>query len=444
MSSRGPSKLRYAVVVATACAAGTACASDGALDPTFGMGGIVRTGRSGTILNAVAVRPDGRIVACGTWQAESTGSKIAVVQHLADGTPDREFGADGERVIIATPEPALCTGIALQADGRVLVSGRSIESIPPPGWNAVRIVARLTPSGALDPSFAGGTGIHVSHSGYANALTLQRDGKILVAGYGPVSSASLASDFQVMRLLPDGSIDTTFGDAGVAMPGFASGIWSNMATALAIDAEGRAVVAGSAAAQGSDGYRLAAVRFQTDGRVDTSFGTGGEALGPFGVKATGIAIQRDGALVLSGIPGGFYPQSMAMRLLDNGSIDAGFGDDGIVVVRWSDGTRDWATLGSAIAIQSDDRIVVAGATYLLKTFGLLGRLDGSGRPDPTFGVGGVEALDADHTAYPSSSFTAVTLAGGRIVAVGGVTDASGNYAGAIARFDIDLIFANGF
>ncbi|MBA8889295.1 putative delta-60 repeat protein [Dokdonella fugitiva] len=445
MSSRRPSKLRFVFIVALAYAAGDAHAVDGALDPTFGTGGVARVGLAGTALQAVAARPDGRIVACGTWDGESTGSKIVVFQLLADGTPDREFGADGMRLIIATSEPALCTGIALQPDGRVIVSGRSMETMSPPSWSAVRIVARLTPNGAFDPTFAGGTGIHTSHSGYANALALQRDGKILVAGYGATFITSLAADFQVMRLLPDGSMDTTFGYSGVAIAGLAVFFDRNIATAIAVDQEGRAVIAGTSTITGANHGRMAAVRFQPDGRLDTTFGTGGEMLGPPDSEGLSIAVQRNGALALSGSVRDFSDTiAMAMRVLDDGSIDTGFGDIGVTRLRWTEGTRQWSTVGAAVTIQQDDRIVVAGSAHLLERFGLLGRLDGSGRLDPTFGVSGMETIDADHIVDPPSSFTAVALSSGRIVAAGSAADGNGNYVGAIARFESDLIFADGF
>lgn len=445
MPSRRPSKLHGLFVVGLACAAAAAHGADGTLDPTFGTDGVARIGRAGTVLRAVAVRPDGRIVACGTWAGESTGSKIVVAQLLADGTPDREFGADGTRLIIAISAPAVCTGIVLQPDGRIVVSGRSLEGPPPPGWNAIRIVARLTPNGALDPTFASGTGIHVSHGGYSNALALQRDGKVLVAGYGGTFIPSIATDFQIMRLLPDGTMDVAFGNSGVAISGLAVAFDSNIAMAVAIDAEGRAVLAGTSRISGpGQSDRMAVVRFLADGQLDTSFGTNGRTMGPAESSGMGIAVQRDGALVLSGNAREFSDTiAMTMRVLDDGSIDSGFGDGGIALLRWTDGQRQWSTVGPAVAVQHDDRIVIAGSAHLVKTSGLLARLDATGRLDRTFAGGGVETIDADQVARPPA-FGAVALSSGRIVAAGSAADGNGNYVGAIARFESDLIFADGF
>jgi len=434
--------LRSTLAVLVGCACFAAHANDGAPDPTFGSGGMVQAGLEGTNFKAVVARPDGRVVACGSWQPNPVEyTQIVVAQFLADGTPDTGFGIGGQRLIAATSDREECTGIALQADGRVVVAGYATGGFPP-GSNLTRIVARLTTDGALDPAFAAGAGHETFAGGLTTALALQNDGKILLGGYGPDASSYV---FQVKRLLADGSPDTDFGSSSLASAGFAGGSTFDFGLAVAVDGSGRVIVAGTSDYYGD--YRMAVARFLGNGQPDANFGDGGKVRGPAGTRGLAMAMQRDGALVVVGTAD--PPPELdaaAMRVLDDGSIDDTFGDAGVARLRWIDGSDVWTTWGAAVAIQDDGRIVIAGFTENTNTLtlGFLGRLDTHGQPDSAFANNGVETIDFANMAQPMQALNGVTLSSGRVVAVGDTSEVNGNRTGALARFENDLIFANGF
>lgn len=443
MQPRRSTALRFVLAAAFAITGHAAQANDGAPDPGFGTDGVVQTGLDGANLREVIALPDGRLVACGSWQPSPVEfTQIIVAQFLADGSPDPAFGTDGKVLIDPTPYREECTGIAREPDGRLVIAGYEFGGTPV-GSEVARIAARLMPDGSLDTTFAAGAGVETFVGAYTTALALQHDGKILLGGHGRVASSPV---FQVQRLMPDGSPDETFGTASVASIPFAGTGTTDQMSAVAFDAAGRIVAAGTSDYYGDS--RMALVRLLADGSLDPEFGSGGKTQGPIGSKGRGMAIRHDGSLIVAGTAD--EPSELnaaAMRVLDDGLIDTGFGDgDGIARLRWNDGSDAWATWGAGVAIQDDDRIVMTGFTMSpdARTFGLLGRLDAQGQPDTGFGSNGAETIDLGNTAQPDQWLNGVTLSSGRAVVVGYTADVQGNRAGAIARFENDGIFANGF
>ena len=211
--------------------------TDGSLDSTFGNGGKV-TSSLGEIDSAssVVVQPDGKIVAGG---GGALTIDFALVRYNTDGTPDTTFGTDGT-VTTDLGGSDYAPAVALQPDGRIVAAGSAFFA--PATW--IFSLARYTSSGSLDPTFGAGGKVTSSFGGtheVANAVAVQPDGKI-VAG-GAVGSAPTSLDFGLARYNADGSLDGSFGVGGKTTTDF-SGSTDNI-QALVLQPDGNVTAVGT-------------------------------------------------------------------------------------------------------------------------------------------------------------------------------------------------------
>jgi len=209
---------------------------------------------------------------------------------------------------------------------------------------------------------------------WAYATALQRDGKIVAAG---VSNARGTYDFAVVRYLPNGSVDPSFGEDGVAITDF--GKSRDWAYALAVEPNGDIVVAGVSDRSGSRDFALA--RYAPDGALDRDFGNGGLVVTPVRPLTTdiihGLAIQPDGKIVAAGVtyddtvtlrPQGDF---MVARYMPDGALDPGFGVGGVTTTNFDHESYDEPY---AVVLQPDGRIVLGGSS---NTGGGFGRIMGA-------------------------------------------------------------------
>ena len=196
-----------------ALAAGPAIAAPGDLDPSFGGTGLVaqqlgdNTGE-GDFAFGVAAQPDGKTVVVGV--ASKTGLVAGgMVRYLVDGTPDPSFGSGGKVV-----DPAFVPqAVAIQPDGKIVAVGAALS-----GANSTYAFVRYLPNGSLDPSFGAGTGKAsvlvnpTDNQQRAQAIAIQPDGKIVAAGRTNDGAG-------IVRLNGDGTPDPTFdGDGSLDFP----------------------------------------------------------------------------------------------------------------------------------------------------------------------------------------------------------------------------------
>jgi uncharacterized delta-60 repeat protein len=365
-------------------------AAPGDLDRTFGGDGKVVTnltvGRDSTA--DVAIQANGRIVVVGRTIGRHHG-KFALARYRTDGHLDTRFGGDGIVTTNLAKRENSASAVAIQPDGKIVVAGTAnIASI-----NYVFAIARYERDGTLDAQFGKGGKVRVGFTtggdDSAADVAIQSDGKIVVVG-----SSYVLDTFALARLDPDGSLDTSFGGDGRVTTSVGPG--GESAQAVTIQPDGKMVVAGESwTLSGFDGIDV--VRYETDGQVDLEFGNNGvatveltEGIDGGGDMARAVAIQPDGKIVVSGDAGGDaeYTSSFGLARFDaDGTPDATFHGDGKVVTnftRWDDSASD-------LTIQADGRIVAAGVAGYgwdsVATFAIV-RYEPDGTRDDSFGQGG--------------------------------------------------------
>src|SRR6478609_9033293 len=243
------------------------------------------------------------------------------------------------------------------------------------------------PPGSVDTSFQGGK-VLVPVGGtdaYAYAMAAQPDGKILVAG----TSHDHAGDFTVLRFTRDGELDASFGSAGVVTTEV--GPSADVARAIAVDDQGRIVVAGSANGTAS-GLDFAVVRYLADGKLDEGFGSKGKTIVSFGDDADtaySLLLQSDGKIVIGGDSSRGSSQTgldfALLRLDTDGKPDSSFGEAGLVtssIAKLS--ARDSIYALALQTIDGEERIVAAGGEGDF----MLARFRSDGALDETFGEQG--------------------------------------------------------
>jgi len=399
----GARRLAWTVVLAAvlvaAVAVPAAAAVPGELDPRFGVGGTAMTEfpSSYSGARAVAVQADGRVVAAGFAHTDnSILQDVALVRYDPSGVLDPTFG-DGGRVRTdfgGRFDDALA--VAVQSDGRIVVAGSSSD-----GTGTVMAVARYTRDGRLDGSFDGDGMALVDFGGeaVARAVALQRDGKLVLAGWAvrPLATGCCAADFALARLSPAGRLDRSFGRDGRVMTDFLPGIENGQDTAGAVlvQGDGRILAVGSAiAGGGSPDFGVA--RYRGDGSLDPTFGGDGRVSTDFvgdRDEVRDLAVDPYGRVVVGGQscqpPGPFDEVcDFALARYDaSGRLDRRFGDHGKVR------TDLGAVVGEGVRgliLQRDGRIVVAGDTQGPGGADVgLARYRPDGRLDLTFGSGGV-------------------------------------------------------
>ena len=326
--------------------------ADGTLDPTFAVGaddvgrgaGAVPWDRNNLIggkAMALALMADGAFVAVGRVFDPQLARWRAAVAFFD------ERGRSSGPIKVTEGNDAILNDVLVQSDGRIVAAGQ-VEGTP--GGFAI---VRLNADGTMDSGFgAGGIAVVDLAPGLADealALRLQADGKIVATGNTFLSASSRT--VAVLRLESDGSLDPTFGTAGVTVTSLPGG--ASEAAALAIQPDGKIVVGGRA----SNGTRFALLRYDSAGVLDPSFGSGGVVQTDLSLgndRISDIALQADGAIVAAGA-GTTLNRLTVARYRSDGSLDVDFGAGGAVAAA-SGGVQ---SEGNAVAL-CGDKIVAGG------------------------------------------------------------------------------------
>jgi uncharacterized delta-60 repeat protein len=432
-------------------------AADGDLDPSFGSGGFTFTGETGTSFQLPpkpVVLPDGRILSCSAIASGSaSGTDFFVSRFLPDGTLDPAFNFNGKVSVDFNSQDDFCNTVLVQPDGKILLIGSSGTA------NSDMAVARLNPDGTLDATFGAGTGRATiafdrggTNSDIGAHAALQADNKIVMVGWA-IGAADC--DFAIVRLMPDGTRDTTFGTAGrVAINFNFAGSTNNIDQAdnVAIDDQGRIIV-GGVADTGANSFDFAVLRLLPNGTLDANFNADGLATVGFNLGSSfadlayRMILQRDGKILMSGgADAGTSTSNTDMafaRLLPNGSLDTSFGVAGKTTVPF-DLTANSSDVATDIAVESNGSIVAVGLASTDAAGGgdaAVLRLTPSGMLDQSFGVFGKRTFNFGNA---TALFTGVALQGSQIIATGEAGASVSAADNVVARLSVDSIFANGF
>jgi uncharacterized delta-60 repeat protein len=333
------------------------------------------------------------------------------------GLLDPTFGSGGQVLSSLASSYDNANAVAVQPDGKIVIAGT-------PNF----LVARYNADGSLDAGFGAGGHTVTSFNGFndqawAVAVQPQADGtdKIVVAGITTITVKSKRTTsyydlYALARYNADGTLDTTFGNNGKVTTDLGSSSW---VYAMAVDGAGRIVVAGE-----TGGGAAELVRYSPNGALDASFGSGGKLVTSmyFGtaVGQERLALQPDGKIDLAGTqanPANSTAQFVVARFNANGTADSSFGSSGVTTTPLGAGEN----LGG-IAIQGDGKIVVDGGVNFIGVRGstlYLLRYNPDGTPDAGFGSNGVAAdpFPSLSAIQPWGSGVAVQ-SDGRIVACG--------------------------
>jgi uncharacterized delta-60 repeat protein len=340
----------------------------------------------------------------------------------AAGSLDRCFAATGKRST-QIGSRTRANAMAIQPDGKIVVAGDSDN-----GRNADFALVRYNPNGSLDTSFDTDGKVTTDFGDgydYAVALKLQSDGKIVVAGH----SISGTTDFALARYNTNGSLDNTFSTDGILTTDIGGG--SNFASALAIQNDGKIVVAGGTNFGGNTDFDFVLARYTTTGDLDNTFDADGiltTAVGSSTDIIQAMAIQTDNKIVVAGytVTGDGTADFVLARYGTTGILDNSFDFDGKLTTAISAGS-DYAT---ALAIQTDGKIVTSG--YGNGNNFALARYTTNGFMDNTFDLDGIVTTSA--IPYISDSRAMAIQSDGKIVVAGFSTNNGIKYDFGLARY----------
>ncbi|MEP6467669.1 MAG: T9SS type A sorting domain-containing protein, partial [Parafilimonas sp.] len=334
------------------------------------------------------------------------------------GTLNKKFGDSGKVLTGYNNAQSTSTASAMQTDNKAVVVG-NYDSIGVDGY----LILRYLPGGQLDNSF-GNNGKVVINFGYdiqeARSVVIQSDGKIVVAGYGETGMFDENYDVVAARLTTNGKLDSTFGNNGKVLLDFGTDETGN---SVCLQQDGKIIIGGIY--NNSD---FLTVRLKTNGSLDSTYGNNGKVISTFNQLSSiaSVAAQSDGKIVAGGIKGGSISMFVIARYNSNGSNDITFGTGGFVYTDYGANADEI----SKIIIQPDQKIIAIGGTGLhfdfIHEYVAVARYKTNGNFDSSFGINGKSTLQyANNTAYGND---AVLQTDGKIIISGNLsTDTTVNY-----------------
>ena len=362
----------------------------------------------------------------GTAEGDLNGFQIQFKPAPAAPGLDPSFAGSGKTLITFGGDSCVANAVAIQPDGKIVIAGTTNNNS-----HSGLGLTRLNTDGSPDLSFGLNGKTTTSQMASATAVAIQSDGKIVAAGG--------SSGFQLARYYTNGLSDTSFGSNGIAGTQLVG-----LVQAVKIQSDGKIITVG---AGGTSQPQFGVARFNTDGTLDNSFGSGGTVLTAFesGAVAVATGIQSDGKIVATGITvsqgGGEFDFATA-RYKTNGALDLFFGSLGRATNNVGSGTLDCAY---AMAIQTDGKIVLAGSASFgsaagpvaswasVNSFVALIRLNTNGTLDTTFGNNGSVVTEVG--AYCDVAVALALQLDGKILLAGG--SQSGNYQWFVQRYNSD-------
>lgn len=364
-----------------------ALADPAALDPSFGSGGISAPLLPGIAAEAKgAVRQaDGKTVAAGCiYVSDESGTTChyALARYDASGALDASFGNGG--VVLGSWANSRFLDVAVQEDGKIVAAGDVLQLMPVPhGGTALlplSLLARFEADGSDDTSFGTNGRVYVGLMSYPlptsffTSLLILPSGKIIAVGTNGFNGAIIA------RFLADGTLDPTFsGDGWEQVPGA-------YVNCVALGPGGTFVLAGGTSAGPSTSSNTTLTRVDANGVPDPGFGTGGGRIvdvsalagGSGDDRAFGVVLEPSGKLVTAGLAAG---RPTLVRWLSNGDLDPSFGVGGIAQAEGGGSANDLAWTPQGKFVVAVSHALGPNRNFQITRFGLNGTLDASFGPD---------------------------------------------------------------
>jgi uncharacterized delta-60 repeat protein len=451
--------------------------ADGQWEASFGQGGTAISSPNpyGSVGYFAWQRADGQIRTLGTGIADAFdrdyyNTDFMLAGFSAQGAPDASFATGGYSLVGFGGGLDVAYGIARAPGGKILVTGHSGHEL---------FVARLNADGSMDDSFGIGGRTTFGWEGAGRAVGTLSDGSIVVAGYqnfmgcfayrftasgeeiddnafysssilgGSASCFDLAVqpdgrivitgerwsgsnwDGIVFRLNSDLTPDTGFGDGGYVLVDVEA---NDFLYGVDLHTDGRIVAAGTSSF--SAGPNFLVVRLNADGSRDESFGTNGVVAVDLGgsERARGVGIAPNGQVLFAGnmFVGSAWTGAVG-RLNADGSLDTGFGQDGVARIDVTEAGADWNEILFDVEVQHDGRALVVGNAYIPGQAHFLAvRLNTDGTLDNSFAGNGLALVSKESYSFDYGYAMAVTTGGDLLVA--GTSSASWSYDASIARF----------
>ena len=394
--------------------------ADGVLDTTFGDNGQVTTdtGSISDVATSIAIQADGKIVVAGT-----DGSDILVVRYDSDGSLDAGFGVAGIVTVEISAGIDIANAVQIQPDdGKIVIGGVSDQGSAQEDF----VLVRLNTDGSLDASFQGDGTVTTdlgagTDDGITDIVIRADDEEIIAVGTSDTSLAVVAYD-------STGDLDATFSDDGILTTDLGTEATAN---AVTLQTDDEILISGSV--ESSDGTETDSivVRIDPDGTLDTSFGTDGVVTADLSATSddefTAIAVTADGEILAAGdvvtVDAATDSDFVVVEYDSSGNLDASFGDEGIDVVDFS-GTADVVT---DMAVEDDGTIVLVGGTNVdLNEHIAVAVLSPDGDLDVNFDTDGIEETHLGVHLDETASRVAIQ-SDDKIVVVGTATDSSTSY-----------------
>jgi uncharacterized delta-60 repeat protein len=351
----------------------------GTLDNTFGQSGLLTYDLDSATetIYSVLVQPDGKIIASGVVDYSSFDpNDFASARFKTDGSLDITYGDNG-KVILDIGGTDNCYASVLQSDGKIIMAGNSED-----GGVRYVVLVRLNTDGSLDSSF-GGSGIvkigddfEYAHGG--TSVVIQADGKIVITAIHFDSPSDW--DFCLIRVTTTGVLDGSFGNGGIVITEISND--SDYLEEIAIQPDGKIVAIGYS----YDGYGVVVARYDNDGTLDNTFGSGGVITANFEnftfCEATDVAIQPDDKILVAGRVGISEYQFAVARLTADGNLDNSFSSNGILIPEIMLDN----TINVSVAVEANGKILLGSTAF---DGYIVVRLNLNGTIDSTFGQDGM-------------------------------------------------------
>lgn len=395
------------------------------LDPAFDQDGIVITdfGTEEDICRDIALQSDGKIVAVG-YNDEGL---FALARYNPNGSLDESFDGDGKVTTVVGSPGSRAHAVAIQNDGKILVAGYGSN-----GNNIDFAVVRYNSDGSLDTSFDNDGIVLTNFGEFSNDrafdIIIQEDEKIVVCGYN--TDQETGRDFAMVRYNLNGSLDITFNATGMVSTPIEIAV--DEARSINIQNDGKIVLAGFSFDSVIRNFTV--VRYNSNGTIDNTFDTDGivtTSITSYDDAAYSAALQSDGKIVLVGYTSGETYDFALMRYNTDGSLDNTFGTGGIVITPIGNS----ADLAYSIIIQEDNKILVGGQADFNDTAFALLRYNPDGSLDDTFDNDGIVTTQIGPIWSEDLAFSMLLQPDGNIV-LGGQTSDSDNtdYDFALTRY----------